>query len=176
MTDKKILIVLVLLLSFSLTPIAEATVQEQTSGAPAGTDDGMALLKRTADFLSQCPQFSVTIHTGYDVVQKSGRKVEFGDILKVTLRRPNGFRADIERSDGEKGLVSFDGKDIVVFNEKEQVFAKAARPGDLDGAVTYLLSDLKMRLPLAMLFLTRLPFEIERRVLSVDVVERSVIM
>jgi len=176
MTDKKLLIGLVLLLSFSLAPIAATAAQEQTSGARAGTGDAMALLKRTADFLSQSPQFSVTIRTGYDVVQKSGRKVEFGEILKVTLRRPDGFRADIERSDGVKGLVSFDGKDIVVFDGKEKVFAKASRPGDLDGAVTYLLSDLKMRLPLAMLFLTRLPLEIEKRVRSVDLVERSVIM
>jgi hypothetical protein len=110
------------------------------------------------------------------VVQESGRKIEFGEIRKVTLRRPDRFRSDIERSDGEKARVLFDGKDIVVFNERENVYAKSSRPGDLDGAVTYLLSDLKLRLPLAMMFLSRLPVEIEKRVRSVDLVERSTIM
>jgi hypothetical protein len=134
------------------------------------------MLNKTADFLAKANQFGVTIRTGYDVVQTSGEKVEFGEIRKVSLRRPNQFRSDLERSDGEKGLVVFDGKDITVFNDKQKVYAMASKPGDLDGAVTYLLKDLGMRLPLAMMYLTRLPAEIENRVRSVETVELSSVM
>ena len=176
MTDTKLLIGLALALSLSLSPVAPTAAQEQAAGAPGGANEAMALLNRAADFLAQSPQFSVTIRAGHDVVQGSGQKIEFGEVRKVTLKRPDRFRSDIERSDGEKGLVLFDGKDIIVFNEKDKVFAKSSRPGDLDGAVTHLLSDLKMRLPLAMMFLSRLPVEIEKRVRSVDMVERSVVM
>jgi len=176
MAARRFLIGLVLVLSLSLPHIAASATEEQTPGAPAGTNDAAALLKRAADFLSQSPHFSVTIRAGYDVVQKSGQKVEFGEIRKVVLQRPDRFRSDIERGDGEKELVLFDGKDIIVFSEKNGIFAKASRPGDLDGAVTYLLSDLKMRLPLALMYLSRLPIEIEKRVRSVEVVEQTVIM
>jgi hypothetical protein len=175
MTYRKFLIGWVLVLSLLMAPVASIAAQEKSSGAPAGSIEAMALLKRAADFLSQSAQFSVTIRTGYDVVQASGQSIEFGEIRKITLKRPDRFRSDIERSDGEKGFVTFDGKDIVVFHEKDKVYAKSSRPGDLDGAVTHLLSDLKMRLPLAMLLLSRLPMEIEKRVQSVEEVERTVI-
>jgi hypothetical protein len=153
-----------------------ASSQEKAAESSNHGSDARALLNKTADLLSHSPQFSVTIRAGYDAVQKSGQKIEFGEIRKVTLKRPDRFRSDVERSDGEKGLVIFDGKDIAVFSEKDKVFAKASRPGDVDGAVTYLLSDLKMRLPLAMMYLARLPIEIENRVRSVAMVERSVMM
>jgi len=172
----KFFVALALMWSLTLLPAAAMAVQERPAGAAGGADEAMTLLMRTADFLSRSPQFSVTIRDGYDVVQESGEKIEFGEVRNIVLRRPDRFRSDTERSDGQKGLVLFDGKDIIVFSEKDKVYAKASRPGDLDGAVTYLLSDLKMRLPLAMMFLSRLPFEIEKRVRSVDLVEQSVIM
>jgi len=176
MTLMKFFVALALMWSLALLPAPSMAAQKQPAAAPGGASEAMTLLMRTADFLSQSPQFSVTIRDGYDVLQESGQKIEFGEVRNIVVRRPDRFRSDIERSDGQKGLVLFDGKDIIVFSGKDKVFAKASRPGDLDGAVTYLLSDLKMRLPLAMMFLSRLPFEIEKRVRSVEMVERSVIM
>jgi len=167
---------LCLVVSLFLFATWQARAQEKAPESSASAEDATALLNKTADFLSRAGQFSVTIRSGYDAVQKSGQKIEFGDIRKVTLLRPDRFRADIERSDGEKGLVIFDGKDIIIFNEKDKVYAKASRPGDLDGAVTYLLKDLGMRLPLAMMYLSRLPSEMENRVRSVETVEQTAIM
>ena len=34
--------------------------------------------KRTAEFLSQAQRFSVTVDMGFDAVQDSGQKIEFG--------------------------------------------------------------------------------------------------
>lgn len=176
MIKKKLFSTLCLAASLLLFATCYASSQGKAAESSDPSNDARTLLNKTADFLSQSQQFSVTIRAGYDAVQTSGQKIEFGEIRKVTLKRPDRFRSDVERSDGEKGLVIFDGKDITVFSEKDKVFAKASRPGDLDGAVTYLLSDLKMRLPLAMMYLSRLPVEIENRVRSVATVERSVMM
>lgn len=176
MAGRKFLIGLVLVFGFALAPLAAIAAQEQAAGAPGGASEAMALLKRTGEFLAQSPQFSVTIRAGYDVLQGSGQKIEFGENRQVVVRRPDRFRSDVERSDGEKATVLFDGKDVTVFSEKQKVFAKASMPGDIDGAVTYLLSDLNIRLPLAMMYLSRLPAEIDRRVRSVEMVERSVLM
>jgi hypothetical protein len=50
--------------------------------------------------------------------------------------------------------------------------AKTSRPGDIDEAVKYFVRDLKMRVPLAMLFTTTLPADLDDRVVSAEVVQR----
>ena len=45
--------------------------------------------------------------------------------------------------------------------------------GDIDAAIIHFVKDLQMRLPLAMLFVTTLPRELERRVRGADIVETS---
>lgn len=176
MTNAKLFGGLCLAASLFLLGPWHAGAQEKTEGSSTSSIDAKAMLNKAVDFLSKAEQFSVTIRAGYDVVQRSGQKIEFGEIRKITLRRPDRFRSDIERSDGEKGLVVFDGKDITLFDEKEKVFARASRPGDLDGAVTYLLKDLGIRLPLAMMYLSRLPLEIQNRVRTVEIVEQYTLM
>jgi hypothetical protein len=176
MIKKKLFSGLCLAVSLFFLGPWHAGAQEKAAESATPGVDARALLNKAADFLSKAEQFSVTIRAGFDVVQGSGQKIEFGEIRKVTLRRPDRFRSDIERSDGEKGLAVFDGQDITIFNEKQKVFARASKPGDLDGAMTYLLKDLGMRLPLAMMYLSRLPLEIENRVRSVETVEQNTIM
>jgi len=136
----------------------------------------MAVLMRAGEYLAQAKQFSVSIRAGYDVVQANGQKVEFGETRKVTLSRPDRLRVEVDRSDGDKALVLFDGQELTVFSPKEKVFANVARPGDVDQAIVYLLNDLKLRLPLAMMLVTKLPLGLERRVRSVEVVEQDTMM
>jgi len=167
---------LLLALYLATPPLHASASQGSPPESSAGGSDALTILKNTAEFLARSPQFSVTIRDGYDVVQASGQKVEFGEVRKVVLKRPDLFRSDIVRSDGEKGLVLFNGKDIVVSHELKKVYAKSPSPGDLDGAITFLVSDLGMRIPLAMLFLSRLPVEIDKRVKSAEIVEQSGLM
>lgn len=145
---------------------ATATVEQEAT----------ALLKQMADFIAKMQRFSVTMRIDYDVVQESGQKIEFGEIRKVTIRRPDRLRAEVERSDGDQGLVVFDGKDIAVFNAEENVFATASKPGNLDQAITYFLKDLRMRMPLALLLVSTFPTELERRVKTVEYVERTTLL
>jgi hypothetical protein len=175
MALRKILIGLCWVLSLQLT-IASTIVAQSEAPAESADAEATNYLNKMADFLAKAEQFSVTLRIGYDVLQESGEKIEFGEIRKLVLRRPDRLRVDIEQSDGDKGLVIFNGKDITAYNEKDKVFASASGPGDLDGAVTYLVSELKLRLPLAMMFVSRLPSELERRVREVETVERSTIM
>jgi hypothetical protein len=73
--------------------LLSAPVQaQQTSAANAEIEEqAMAVLKRMAEFLSQAPRFSVTVDTGFDVVQGSGQKIEFGEMRQIMLRRPTVF-------------------------------------------------------------------------------------
>jgi hypothetical protein len=135
----------------------------------------MPILKKMSEFLAQTERFSVAAREGYDVVQESGQKIEFGQVRKLTVSRPDRLRIEVERSSGEKGLVVFDGKDITVYLPNENVYASTSRPGTLDEAIKYVVGDLKVRVPLAMMLLSTLPSELDNRVASVDYVEKTTI-
>lgn len=173
---RKVPLVLMLALSVSLCAVPGFAAQEPAAAASGPQVDAKAVLMRAGEFLAQAKQFSVSIRAGYDVVQQSGQKVEFGESRKLTLVRPDRIRVDVERSDGDKALVLFDGQELTVYSPKDKVFAKAAKPGDLDQAIVFLLKDLQLRLPLAMMFVSKLPMVLERRVLSADTVEQDTIM
>ena len=129
-------------------PVAAPLTESQTQGR--------AILMRMAEFLAGAQSFSVNIRDGYDAVQKSGQKIEFGDKRKVVLSRPDRLRAEGERSDGTKTQVVFNGKEIVLVD-----------------TVVYFVRDLGIRFPLARMLVSRLPAEFENRVRSVDYVEKT---
>jgi hypothetical protein len=135
----------------------------------------MTTLKNMSQYLAQAERFSVTIRDGYDAVQQSGQKVEFGEVRKVTVSRPDRLRIEVERSDGERGLVIFNGKDLTVYTANSNVYATVSRQGTLDQAIKYALDDLKIRMPLAMMLLSTLPSELDNLVVSADYLETTTI-
>ena len=163
-----------LLLAILAVPILSAQGQNPTA-SPA-EPEAMPILKKMSEYLAQAGRFSVNVRNGYDVVQESGQKIEFGELRKVIVSRPDHLRIETERSDGEKGLVIFDGKQITVYPPNENVYASASKPGTIDETIQYAVSDLKVRVPLAMMLLSTLPSEIDRRVVSADYVEKTTIL
>jgi hypothetical protein len=146
--------------------------------APAASETQMLareILMRMAAHLGGAKGYSVSLRAGYDAVQKSGQKIEFNESRKVTLARPDRLRVEGERSDGAKTLVVFNGKEITLVDVASNVYATAPQPGNVDHSVVHFVSDLGMRLPLAMMLLTRMPSELETRVTSVDIVEKSAV-
>ncbi|HKX54098.1 MAG TPA: DUF2092 domain-containing protein [Nitrosospira sp.] len=146
-------------------PVAAPLTESQTQGH--------AILMRMAEFLAGAQSFSVNIRDGYDAVQKSGQKIEFGDKRKVVLSRPDRLRAEGERSDGTKTQVVFNGKDIVLVDTTHNVYATAPQPGNVDDTIVYFVRDLGIRFPLARMLVSRLPADLENRVQSVDYVEKT---
>ncbi|MBK4721493.1 DUF2092 domain-containing protein [Azospirillum sp. YIM DDC1] len=136
-------------------------------------DEAMTVLERMADTLAQAQRFTVTIRASYDVVQDTGEKITFGERRAVTLNRPDGLRVEAQESDGRRSLVTFDGKAISVFNADENVYGQIERAGTIDDAVRYLVQDLRVRLPLALLLVSTLPDELEQRLQALDYVERD---
>jgi hypothetical protein len=146
-------------------PAAESETVSQTQAR--------AILMNMAQFLGGTPSFRVSIRGGYDAVQPSGQKIEFGENRTVTLSRPDRLRVEGERSDGAKTLTVFTGKEIVLVDLAGSVYATAPQPGTLDDTIVYFVRDLGMRLPLAAVLLSRLPTEFQDRVRSVDYVEKT---
>jgi hypothetical protein len=160
----------------------EATVAAPTAGpaataaAAAPTEsqrEGARILKGMADYLAGLKAFTFTFRSGYDVVQPTGQKIEFGETRRVAMDRPSRLRVEEVASDGTRDLAIFDGRTVTVLKADSNVFAQAPQPGTVDDALVYLVRDLKMRMPLAQLMTTRLPVELPRRVKSIDYVEST---
>lgn len=149
-------------------PAAAAVTESQTQAR--------AILMRMAEFLAGTQSFSVTVRGGYDAVQKSGQKIEFGESRKVTLSRPDRLRVEVEGSDGTKTLAAFNGKEIVLIDAIRNVYATAPQLAGVDDTVVHFVRDLGIRLPLALLLVSRLPAELEDRVRSIDYVEKTGIL
>lgn len=140
--------------------------------SPASSDPRL-YFDRMARFLSSAQQFRTTVLMGYDVVQESGQKIEFNERHRVTIARPERMQVEILKSNGERGLVLFDGKKITAYSETHAVYAQADKPGSLDQALVYFLRDLEMRMPLALMFSGDFPQEMEKRLEELTFVEIS---
>jgi len=152
----------------SPAPAAQATTDSQREAA--------AILKRMTEYLARLPSYTVVFRDGYDVVQASGQKVEFGESRSVSLARPDRLRVEEISSDGRRDLALFDGKTVTAYDSDAQVYAQAPQPGSIDDALVYFVRDLKMRMPLALLMTTRLPAELPERVTALDYVESTDIL
>ena len=164
------------MLAWALTLLlmsAPVHAQETSVANPELEEQAMAVLQRMAAFLSQAQRFSVTIDIGFDAVQDSGQKIEFGETRQVVLRRPDHLRIDATKRDGSKSVLLFDGKDMTVVHPQENVYATVAKPGSVDEAVAYFVHDLGLRLPLAELVNSQLAQRLPEQVRVADYVESS---
>ena len=156
---------------------AALTAGAAQAQAPGGSPpDAKALLIKMATFLGSTPRLSVTARGSYDAVQPSGQKIEWNEVRTLTLNRPDRLRMEAEKSNGARSLVVFDGKEVSVFDETGRSYAQAPQPGGVDETLVYFVRDLGMRLPLAALFMSKAAADLERRVISVEYVEKTGIL
>ncbi|MBK6287968.1 MAG: DUF2092 domain-containing protein [Gammaproteobacteria bacterium] len=150
-------------------PVASGA--EPTASAP----DARAILMGMAQFMAKTPRYSMRVLSAYDSLQDTGEKLEFAAIRRITVRRPDHLRVEVEESNGETNQLLFDGKTLSAFSGDENVYAQSKQAGDIDAALKTFVGDLKMRLPLALLLTESLPRAFERRVKTVDYVESTTI-
>lgn len=154
---------LICLLSLLLVGTAQAqtTAEEavdamldESADAPVIEPEALSVFKGMADYLASSDEFAFHFESAYDVVQESGIKVEFGESRKVLLSRPNKLHAESRRRDGMRGVFVFDGDNIWAYAPDENVYAMMEQPGDLDEALDFAVSELRMKAPLADLLST----------------------
>ena len=160
-----------------LTALAVLCLSVSWPAAATEPDDqqAMAILQKMSKTLAEAEQFSVTLASSYDAPQENGQMVEFGARRDIQLQRPDKLRIDKLRSDGDQLIRVFDGKQIIAHNITENVYATAAKAGTVDEAVKYLVGVLQTPLPLARLYLTDVPGEMEQLVEEIDYVELNML-
>ena len=159
---------------FALVAAPGATLAQGPAAAPPV--DARTVLLRMADTLGKTQHLSVTVRAAYDTVQPSGEKIEWNEVRKLTLSRPDKLRVETEKSDGARTLVTFDGKAISTFDDSTRLYAQAPQQGGVDETLVYFVRDLGMRLPLAALFMSRASGELDRRTRSVEYVQKTTIL
>ena len=125
--------------------------------------------------LAGARQFSVTIHMNYDVVQASGQKIQFSEVRKVQISRPDYLRVDSQQSDGDAGGLIFDGKTLTLFSTTENVYSQTTHSGDVDAALRYAVGKLGIRVPLARMLTTTFPQQLQQLDTAVAYVEHDVL-
>lgn len=150
-----------------------AADDDADAGPSAGSIQARQLLDSMAQHLSGANEFKVELLAGYEVVQESGQKIEFAERRVVSVSRPDRLKAEGVRSDGHQAMALFDGKQITLYDAAANVYATAPQKAGVDESVVHFVRNLRMRLPLAVLVLKRLPDELARRVQSVDYVEKT---
>jgi len=153
----------------------QAETSEPANRKPEIEENAMAILKKMADFLSKTQRFSVTAEIGYDAVQNSGQKIEFGSMRNITILRPNRARVDVQDRSGSQSGVIFDGKEISVFSADQKVYATTPKTGTIDDAFDYFTNELDMVLPLSQLLSNNLSAKLPQLMSSLTYVERSTI-
>jgi hypothetical protein len=142
----------------------EAEVEEEP--AEELEEEAMGALLKTAELLGSAQRLSFTADVEFDVRQDSGQLLEFGARRRATLRRPDRARVEVERRDGNRGMLLFDGQQVVLFDEDERVYASAEHPGSIDAMLDFTLDQLETPVPLADMLYTSLPDLMRERMKS----------
>ena len=164
--------VLAVVLVLGATP-ALAADDAPAAAATAQDPEARAILMAMANFLAKTPAYSVTMRSGYDAIQTDGQRIEFGEQRRILLQRPDRVRVEVMRSDGDRGMVLFDGKGITVFKADDNVYARVEKPGTVDSALVYLVRDLQLTMPMARMFHTGFPQEMEKLLTAISYVEED---
>jgi hypothetical protein len=173
MIPPQLSVVRILTLLFILAGCASAGTGDLD--ASQASEDPRDYFDRMAQFVSSTQQFRTTVRMGFDVLQDWGQKIEFSERHRITIVRPDRLRADILKSHGEAGVVLFDGQKVTAYNRTLNVFAQADKTGSIDEVLDYFLRDLQMRLPLALMFRSDFPEEIEQRLEALVFIEVSAV-
>jgi hypothetical protein len=168
----RILIASVLVLFVVVAPAGAQTSRPDDSDIDG---NAMAILKKSADFLSKTQRLSVTVDIGYDAVQDDGEKIEFGSVRNITIVRPNKARFDITERDGDKNGFIFDGNQIFAFSGDQNVYATAQKTGTIDEAFDYFTDQLDMVLPPSQLFDSNFIAELTELITSLRIVDEQTI-
>lgn len=176
MRDKRFFfsIPLIVLTAMFLAPSIGFSVQPADSvDVQLEKEQAMAMVNRMTGFLAQVKSFSVTVDMGFDAVQDSGQKIEFGETREIVLERPDRLRVDAIKRSGEKSQLTFDGKNLSLYYEEPNVYSSEPKAGTLDEVLKYFTEDLGLRLPLAEMLSSQLAESLEGKVREAYFVEES---
>jgi hypothetical protein len=121
------------------------------------TEEAIAIVERMSAALAALPAFRFEAEVGYDAVQATGQRIEFGSLRRITVRRPDRMRLDVAHWDGDRELIGYDGARIWAAAPTRGVYASVEHAGPIEPMLERLESELGAPTPLVELIDPGLP-------------------
>ena len=137
--------------AIALAWLAAAPGLAEPAAAPDDAEGarGSAILRASLDRIAGARALRFRIRTEFDVLQRSGELLEFGDERTLTLRRPDRLRVDVQRREGDRLQLTYDGQHGVLFSPDQQAYARVELGETIDAALERLTGELGVPFPLA---------------------------
>lgn len=120
-----------------------------TAASPetAGVDPAAEkLLKSATTFLAGQKRLSVDTRSTIEVVLDSGQKIQFDNAARMTLQRPNKFRAE-RVGDLVNQVFYYDGKSFTLHNPDDGFYATVAAPPTIEETMDFARDSLDIVAP-----------------------------
>jgi hypothetical protein len=106
------------------------------------------ILRASTSYLAGLERFAIETDNVIDVVLASGQKLQFENPAKVTVRRPDRFRAE-RVGDLVDQVFVYDGKGLTLHDRGRGYYATVAAPPTLEGALEFARNSLDVVAPAA---------------------------
>ena len=157
---------------------AEAKAKKAPAAAaaePSVDPKAAEIVQRMAERIVAAERLSLAGEVAWDVVQADGQTLEFGATREVVLQRPDHLRVDIDLREGGKRRLLYDGKQIVLQDLEQNVYATAPRTGPVDETVEFVSDRLGIPVALSEFLSPDLPKLLGERLDSASYVGESTI-
>lgn len=127
--------------------VADGPIDEPDMEPGIIDESAVELLKAMTGKLASLPEFTVTLETGFDVMQPDGQKLEFGSRRTAAIRRPDRAHFGYQERTGKSGELVFDGAAIWAYDREQNVYATMEQPGDIDATLDMVTDGLGIPVP-----------------------------
>ena len=132
---------------FALAMLVTAGWPQPGHAQPTGMDaQAEKLLRRMSDYLAGRKQFTIKTENTLEVVLTSGQKLQFASPATASVWRPNKLRAD-RKGDILNQEFFYDGKNLTLYNPKENLYATTAAPPTIDEMLDFAREKLDVIAP-----------------------------
>lgn len=131
----------------ALTMLVLAGGPQTGQAQPAGIDPAAEkLLRRMSDYVKGLQKFTVRTENTIEAVLTSGQKLQFASPAMASVWRPNRLRAD-RKGDILSQEFFYDGKNLTLYNPKENLYATTAAPPTIDAMLDFAREKLDVIAP-----------------------------
>jgi len=128
--------------------LAPEVVAAREANRTALNEDALNRLVASADFVAAVASYRFEADLSFDVLQRNGQMLEFGETRTATVRRPDRMRVDVKRRGGEQRSLYFDGRHLAVDLPEHDAYVRVEKPGTIDTVLDYMSMDLQVPVPL----------------------------
>lgn len=116
------------------------------SHPPVIQDKADQLLRQMSDYLAGLKQFQVETENTVEVLLKTGEKIQFENPAKLSLQRPDKFRAE-RKGDSVNQEFYYDGKTLSLYLNDKNFYATVPAPATIDKTIDYAREALNLYAP-----------------------------